>query len=262
MIRVEKLVKRFGDSVILDGIDLEIAQGEIIVVIGPSGTGKSTLLRCLNFLERPDSGRLKLGDLDLDVAAVNAKDMLAARRRTAFVFQNYALFANKTALENIAEGLIVVNRWPKKKAYARALEILERIGLASKANAYPASLSGGQQQRVGIGRAMAAKADIILFDEPTSSLDPEWVEEVLGLMKQLAAERQTMLVVTHEMSFARDVADRVIFMEGGRIVEQGPPSQLFNAPRDPRTQNFLRKVLATSSSGSISANNDALSVSE
>lgn len=244
MIKITNLIKRFGSTTVLDGIDLEIEQGEIIVVIGPSGTGKSTLLRCLNFLERPDSGRLVIGELDIDVTRASRAEILAARRSTAFVFQNYALFANKTALENIAEGLIVVNRWPKARAHERAREILQRIGLADKADAYPASLSGGQQQRVGIGRAMAAQAEVILFDEPTSSLDPEWVEEVLGLMKQLARERQTMLVVTHEMGFARDVADRVVFMEGGRIIEQGPPSRLFNAPDDPRTREFLRKILA------------------
>lgn len=245
MMVVEGLFKRFKGGVVLNGIDLEIKQGEIIVVIGPSGTGKSTLLRCLNFLERPDAGRIRIGDLDVDAARPRKADILALRRCTAFVFQNYALFANKTALENVAEGLIVVNRWPKDRAHARAREILERIGLDDKAHAYPASLSGGQQQRVGIGRAMAAQAEVILFDEPTSSLDPEWVEEVLALMKQLAAERQTMLVVTHEMAFARDVADRVIFMEGGRIVEQGPPSALFSTPRDPRTRDFLRKVLSS-----------------
>lgn len=244
MIALQGLTKRFGDATVLNDIDLTIEKGEIIVIIGPSGTGKSTLLRCVNFLERPNTGRIQVGDLSVDATRARKREILELRRRTAFVFQNYALFANKTALENIAEGLIVVNGWEKSRAHARAREILERIGLVDKADAYPASMSGGQQQRVGIGRAMAAQAEVILFDEPTSSLDPEWVEEVLGLMKQLAHERQTMLVVTHEMGFARDVADRVLFMDGGKIVEQGPPETLFSAPRDERTRSFLRKILA------------------
>ena len=245
MIKLESLSKHFGKAVVLDGIDLTIEEGEIVVVIGPSGTGKSTLLRCVNFLEQPTKGTMTVGDLTVDVNRASRADILSMRRRTAFVFQNYALFSNKTALQNIAERLLVVDRWPKERAYQRAREILEQIGLADKADAYPASMSGGQQQRVGIGRAMATGADVILFDEPTSSLDPEWVEEVLGLMKKLASERQTMMVVTHEMSFARDVADRVIFIDGGRIVEQGPPSEIFYNPKDPRTKDFLKKILAT-----------------
>jgi putative amino-acid transport system ATP-binding protein len=245
MIKLESLSKHFGKAVVLDSIDLAIEEGEIVVIIGPSGTGKSTLLRCVNFLEQPTKGTMTVGDLTVDVNRASRADILSMRRRTAFVFQNYALFSNKTALQNIAERLLVVDRWPKEKAYQRAREILDRIGLADKADAYPASMSGGQQQRVGIGRAMATGAEVILFDEPTSSLDPEWVEEVLGLMKQLASERQTMMVVTHEMSFARDVADRVIFIDGGRIVEQGPPSEIFHNPKDPRTKDFLKKILAT-----------------
>jgi len=243
MIRIQNLLKTFNGQAVLNGIDLEISEGEIIVIIGPSGTGKSTLLRCINLLEQPDAGVISIGDDQVDTAHAKRKEVLKLRRNTSFVFQNYALFANKTAAENIAEGLITVWGKSKAEAMAEANSILQDIGLADKADSYPAALSGGQQQRVGIGRAMASHSKVMLFDEPTSALDPEWVEEVLQLMKKLAQRKQTMLIVTHEMSFAREVADRVLFMEGGRIVEQGPPEQIFTAPKDPRTREFLRKVI-------------------
>lgn len=242
MIEVQGLVKRFGKTTVLNGIDLQIADGERIVVIGPSGTGKSTLLRCLNFLDTPEAGRIHMADLQVDVARASKADILSLRRRTAFVFQNYALFANKTARENITEALIIVQKRSRADAERRADEILRETGLADKADSYPAALSGGQQQRVGIGRAMALDAELMLFDEPTSALDPEWVGEVLDLMRRVAERRQTMLIVTHEMQFAREIADRVIFMDGGRIVEQGTPQQLFDAPQDPRTREFLKRV--------------------
>jgi putative amino-acid transport system ATP-binding protein len=242
VISIRGLTKRYGTNTVLDAIDLDIAVGERVAIIGPSGTGKSTLLRCLNYLDRPDGGVIRIGDLTVDAATARPADILALRRRTAFVFQNYALFANKTARDNITEGLITVQHNSRAEAGAQADAILREIGLTDKAAAYPAALSGGQQQRIGIGRAMALKAEVMLIDEPTSALDPEWVGEVLDLMRRVAERRQTMLIVTHEMQFAREIADRVIFMEGGRIVEQGPPAQLFDAPRDKRTADFLRGV--------------------
>lgn len=244
-ISVTGLNKSFGDTSVLKNISLDIEAGERVVVIGPSGTGKSTLLRCLNYLDRPDSGSIRVGDLTVDPANASRSDVLALRRRTSFVFQNYALFANKTARENITQALITVKGQSKADAIARADETLRETGLIDKANSYPAALSGGQQQRIGIGRAMALDADLMLFDEPTSALDPEWVGEVLDLMRRVAEKRQTMLIVTHEMQFAREIADRIIFMSDGQIVEQGPPRQLLEDPQDPRTKAFLRRVGTT-----------------
>lgn len=241
-IEIRGLTKTFGTSTVLNGIDLCLKPGERVAIIGPSGTGKSTLLRCLNFLDRPDAGRITLGDLTVDAAKAGKTDILALRRRTGFVFQNYALFANMTARQNILEGLTTVRGWSPDKARARADEILGQIGLGDRGDSYPSGMSGGQQQRVGIGRAMALDAELMLFDEPTSALDPEWVGEVLDLIRKIADGRQTMLIVTHEMQFAREIADRVIFMEGGRIVEQGPPNQIFGNAQDDRTRAFLRRV--------------------
>ncbi|QFT99864.1 putative amino-acid import ATP-binding protein YxeO (plasmid) [Roseovarius sp. THAF8] len=242
MIKIEGLTKRFDGTPVLDNIDLTIEEGERVVVIGPSGTGKSTLLRCVNFLDRPQSGTISIGGLTVDTARASRADILTLRRCTAFVFQNYALFANKTAKQNIMEALITVQKRPRDEAERRAMEVLAETGLAEKADSYPAALSGGQQQRVGIGRAMALDACLMLFDEPTSALDPEWVGEVLDLIRRVAERRQTMLIVTHEMQFAREIADRVIFMDGGRIVEQGPPEKVLGQPRDERLKRFLRRV--------------------
>ncbi|MGK7753625.1 MULTISPECIES: amino acid ABC transporter ATP-binding protein [unclassified Roseovarius] len=241
-VTVRGLTKTFGGAAVLDGIDLDVSPGERVVIIGPSGTGKSTLLRCLNYLDQPDAGQISIGDLTVDAARARKSDILGLRRRTGFVFQNYALFANKTALENIMEALVTVQRLPRADAVARARDVLAETGLADKADSYPAALSGGQQQRVGIGRAMALGAGVLLFDEPTSALDPEWVGEVLDLMRRVAAQKQTLLIVTHEMQFAREIADRVLFMHSGRIVEQGTPAQIFDAPQDARLRRFLART--------------------
>ncbi|CAH6814099.1 cystine ABC transporter ATP binding subunit [Vibrio chagasii] len=242
MIKLQNIHKHFGDTEVLKGIDLDIKQGEIIVIIGSSGTGKSTLLRCVNFLEQADQGTISIDDIKVDAQKHTKAEVLALRRKTGFVFQNYALFAHQTAKQNIAEGLITVRGWKKQQAHEKAQQILDDIGLGDKADSYPAALSGGQQQRVGIGRAMALQPELLLFDEPTSALDPEWVGEVLNLMKKLANQHQTMLVVTHEMQFAREVADRVIFMADGHIVEQGSPQDIFGNPQDPKLKKFLNKV--------------------
>ncbi|EDP57467.1 amino acid ABC transporter ATP-binding protein [Vibrio sp. AND4] len=242
MIKLENIHKRFGATEVLKGIDLDINQGEIIVIIGSSGTGKSTLLRTVNFLEQADEGRITIDDISVDTQKHTKAEVLALRRRTAFVFQNYALFAHMNARQNIAEGLITVRGWKKDDALQRAQKILDDIGLGDKGESYPAALSGGQQQRVGIGRAMALQPELLLFDEPTSALDPELVGEVLSLMKDLAKQNQTMLVVTHEMQFAKEVADRVIFMAEGNIIEQGSPQDIFDNPQDPRLKKFLNQV--------------------
>ena len=243
MIKVTKLSKDFGDLSVLKEINFEINKGEIVVIIGPSGTGKSTLLRCLNYLEAPTTGTVEIGDIMVDAQKHTHKQITELRKQSSFVFQNYSLFANKTALQNVAESLITVWKTPRDEALQTAKDILIKVGLEDKLDFYPSQLSGGQQQRVGIARSMAAKGEVILFDEPTSALDPEWVEEVLAVMQQLAVEKQTMIVVTHEMQFAREVADRVIFMEGGYIVEQGTPEQIFEHPQHARTQAFVKRAL-------------------
>lgn len=239
MLELRELKKSFGGTTVLQGVDLTVQQGDVIAVIGPSGSGKTTLLRCMNFLETADSGALTFDGETLDLARVRKKDAARLRRKTAFVFQSYNLFANKTALENVTEGLIVGRKMPKAEALALARRALDQVGLANREDHYPAQLSGGQQQRVAIARAMAARPEIIYFDEPTSALDPELTGEVLAVMRQLAAEGMTMLVVTHELSFARNVSTRTVFMENGLVVEEGPSKELFDCPQQARTREFL-----------------------
>ncbi|MCF5547079.1 L-cystine ABC transporter ATP-binding protein TcyN [Pseudomonas salomonii] len=247
MIVVEKLTKQFKGQVVLNGIDLEVKEGEVVAIIGPSGSGKTTLLRCLNFLEEPTSGRIKVGDIEIDSSKpLNQQQGLVRRLRqhVGFVFQNFNLFPHRTALENVIEGPIVVKKMPREAATALGRKLLARVGLAGKEDAYPRRLSGGQQQRVAIARALAMEPEVILFDEPTSALDPELVGEVLATIRSLAEENRTMVIVTHEMSFARDVANRVIFFDKGVIVEQGEAKALFANPREERTKQFLSKFLA------------------
>lgn len=239
LLRVEDLHKRYGKEEVLRGVSFSLEKGETKVIIGPSGTGKSTLLRCINRLTEPDRGRVFLEDVEITSPRVNINRI---RAQIGFVFQDFNLFTHLTALDNVRLGLMRVKGLSKKEATERAMQELARVGLADKAKAYPAELSGGQQQRVSIARALAMDPKLILFDEPTSALDPELIGEVLSVMVELAQSGMTMLVVTHEMGFARSVADEIIFMEKGVIVEQGPPELLFKSPKHPRTAEFLRRI--------------------
>ncbi|MGB9858924.1 MAG: amino acid ABC transporter ATP-binding protein [Moorellaceae bacterium] len=240
MIRVRGLKKRFGRLEVLRGIDCHIAAGEVVVIIGPSGSGKSTFLRCLNLLEEPTEGSIVIDGEELTNSSTNLN---LVRQKVGMVFQSFNLFPHKNVLENITLAPIVVKRLERRVAEALAYEILRKVGLEDKAQAYPDQLSGGQQQRVAIARALAMQPKVMLFDEPTSALDPEMVGEVLGVMRDLAREGMTMVVVTHEMGFAREVGHRVMFMDEGKIVEEGPPEKIFNRPENPRTQAFLSKIL-------------------
>ncbi|HZG16044.1 MAG TPA: amino acid ABC transporter ATP-binding protein [Candidatus Bathyarchaeia archaeon] len=243
MIEMKNLHKQFGGLSVLRGISLQIEKGKVLVIVGPSGSGKTTLLRCLNLLEIPDQGEIRIGDVQLDFSKkVDKSQITKLRKQTGMVFQNYNLFPHMTALENVIEGPVTVKKESKDAARAKGKTLLGKVGLAEKMDEYPFQLSGGQQQRVGIARALAMDPLVMLFDEPTSALDPELVGEVLKVMKELAREGMTMIVVTHEMSFAREVADEVIFMDQGVIVEQGPPQQLFVNPREERTRQFLQLI--------------------
>lgn len=245
MILVRDLYKQFHSLQVLKGLSLSVPKGKVVVIIGPSGSGKTTLLRCLNALEQPNSGTVQIGEVKLDFAKkVDRARIQQLRRQTGMVFQSYNLFPHMTALQNVMEDPVTVKKVEPQKARAKASAVLAKVGLADKEAHYPAQLSGGQQQRVGIARALAMDPQVMLFDEPTSALDPELVGEVLKVMKELAQEGMTMVVVTHEMSFAKEVADEVIFMDQGFIVEQGTPEQLFRNPREERTRQFLQHLQA------------------
>ncbi|WP_187443691.1 amino acid ABC transporter ATP-binding protein [Rossellomorea aquimaris] len=240
MIKVEKLNKSFGDLHVLKDIDISVKESDVVCLIGASGSGKSTLLRCLNFLELKDNGKVVI---EGDEVNQDTHDLNKIRQKVGMVFQHFYLFPHKTVLENVMEAPVYVKGVQKSQAKKDAKELLKKVGLGDKENVYPSKLSGGQKQRVAIARALAMKPEIMLFDEPTSALDPELVGEVLATMKELALEGMTMVVVTHEMGFAREVADWVVYMHDGRIVEVGPPQELFNAPKEQRTREFLDSVL-------------------
>jgi len=239
MLKITGIRKSFSTLDVLKGVDLTVHKGEVVSLIGPSGSGKTTLLRCANFLDQAEDGTMVLDGQTYHLGHVRRTEMYEARRHTAFVFQNYNLFLNKTALQNVTEGLIVARKMPRDEAEARAQKALEKVGLGNRGASYPNQLSGGQQQRVAIARALALQPDILCFDEPTSALDPELTGEVLRVLRDLAEHKTTMIIVTHEMKFARDVADRILFMDGGVVVEQGDAKQVIDHPQEERTRKFL-----------------------
>lgn len=242
MISVNNIHKSFGEHEILKGISFDISEGEIISIIGPSGSGKSTLLRCMNCLEIPQNGIIKFDDNEYNFKDINQKEISEIRKNSTMVFQNYNLFKHKTAIENIIEPLVIVKKMEKNEAEEIALDLLDKVGLKDQANKYPHKLSGGQQQRVGIARAMAMKPKVILLDEPTSSLDPELIKEVLFTIKKLAENKQTMIIVTHEMQFAKMISDKILFIDEGKIIEEGEPKEIFNNPKTERLKKFLSLV--------------------
>jgi cystine transport system ATP-binding protein len=243
-VTAEGVEKAFGDNKVLKGVSFAVARGTATTIIGPSGSGKTTLLRALNALDVPDKGVIRVGEVEIDFAKPVAKDTLRQyRAQSGFVFQSHNLFPHKTVLENITEGPVFVQKRPKAEAEAEALELLDQVGLAAKRDQYPFQLSGGQQQRVGIARALALKPKVVLFDEPTSALDPELVGEVLSVIKDLAVEGWTLVIVTHEIQFARQVSDQVLFTDGGVVLEKGPPAEVIGNPKEERTRQFLDRIL-------------------
>ena len=240
MIKVTDLHKSFGELAVLKGIDFQADTGEVIVIIGPSGMGKSTFLRCINYIERPEKGIIEIDNVKVDAEKCTEKEIKQLRLKTSMVFQNYNIFKNKTVIENVMLPMTSVQKIEKEIAKEKALQYLDQVGLLDKVNEYPSRLSGGQQQRVGIARAMAVNPKLILLDEPTSSLDPELVLGILDILRNLANEhKRTMIIVTHEMSFAKEIADRIIFMDDGRIIEEGTPKKIFSNPQNERTKRFL-----------------------
>ncbi|MFD1067519.1 amino acid ABC transporter ATP-binding protein [Oceanobacillus locisalsi] len=242
MLTVHNLKLSFGNHAVLKGIDLDVNKGDVVTFIGPSGTGKTSLLRCINYLEKPEDGEISIGDIKLDYKSVHKKDILQLRRKSAMVFQQFHLFKHKTVVENVMDAQIAVQKKKKKEAYDKSIEELEKVGLLDKKDVYPSQLSGGQQQRVSIARALALEPEVILFDEPTSALDPELVGEVLKVIETVAKTGVTILLVTHEMSFAQKISTKVVFMDKGNIVEEGPPSQIFEHSEHQRTREFLRSI--------------------